>query len=1252
MKLNSACPRRSYLLTSCVAAILAAAGAPVDADTWPMKHRDPQHTGRSDFVVPAARLNDSLLDIIRWQKPSPGSPNEGNLDSSSMVFHDGTGPDGHDLVAAGYHWPKGVQGMDRQTGRCFWSGNPEGGESIGTITPAFSNDGTVLYVTNDATSHPLMAFLTATGPSTYWHNGGDPNPEHLGAYSPVVAADGRVFSHAWCDRPYAAADYGTYLSETWAASSGNCTCFNNPGLYVDGSQLLVITSGRCGDLRTYAGDSGLQLWSTSTGQGTDADVTIDPANGNIYVPAGSDSIYVVGVNKSGVSLWTSTAKLVFQWISGANEPQRVASAGCLSHDGATFYFQTVGNAANGRLYAVNTSNGSVKWSFPTGSNGWELWASSPVVTPNGVVIVGNNNGTYYAIHDDGSQGTLVDTLVTAGSARASATLSSDGRLYLPLRTTWTTSNGDGDIPTFQTENVYTCLDLNEGAATILPPPPGQLAVALNHAVNISWQAIPDPTGQFDHYAIYRSTAPFDAVSAMTPVGTVDDLNTVEYLDATAQNGVSYYFGVTTVSLGGGEQMAIQSTGPRTPRDETDLQIMCISRAPRYPRYLPEYTYYEVTEPSGFGPYVFSAATGLGGGQTSATQRWPNLNDPVTYTATIRNCGTNPVNGTLGGNWRVDGGVVSSPLKVVSLAPGATATFAYVMLWDDQHHEVQFTLNFTDAHSENNEVSVFTKSAPFLTYVDVGFIEDFREVSTPSYPQAATADMIDWLQRHAAEMNRMFVEAGSLKRVHYDLLAVTRDGDPDPGIDTTPFGIFPFRYYGDQWGDPRSPGYYHADVDIDYGLCHELSHQLGLVDIYQLDLPAEWNQVSSMGYSAVACLMHGCSLFYSEHSAGGMSKWVDIVHGYYGQYMYDIPAEIRLRMLDYYGDPLSGATVTMYQLVERPGIGKVISNQVKAQGTTNEDGEWTLPNVPIDPALVPPTDAGVLYDNPFGYLAVVGTNGVLHFKVEYDEFVDYAWLDITEANVAYWQGQTDLAVFERQVPIGGQIQFYPPADMTEMNAVNWSNWTQDGAITLSNDQSFKHVGQASLKGLFTGGFDNYIRYPSGILAKWDLSNVTHIRFWAYAINPNGGFQNSSPWVRLGSYQNGYFQWTPSWDILNTAIGQWREFVIPIGGDATWTRTAFGTPSFSQMNYLQIHADTWGSGFTLWFDGVRFAPNPEPSAGDMNCDTQVDMSDVPLFVTALIEPAEFTGCDLDLADISGDGTLDGRDLQGFVELLLMP
>jgi hypothetical protein len=97
-------------------------------------------------------------------------------------------------------------------------------------------------------------------------------------------------------------------------------------------------------------------------------------------------------------------------------------------------------------------------------------------------------------------------------------------------------------------------------------------------------------------------------------------------------------------------------------------------------------------------------------------------------------------------------------------------------------------------------------------------------------------------------------------------------------------------------------------------------------------------------------MRGCSPFLSEYSALAMQHWLHQAHGYFGQYLYDLPQNLQLRILGYDGKPLQAATVEMFQYADREGQGKVISNQVKAWGTTDTNGLFTLPNVPIDQGL--------------------------------------------------------------------------------------------------------------------------------------------------------------------------------------------------------------------------------------------------------------------------------------------------------------
>ncbi len=1190
-------------VTVAVCLLLALCAGAATGATWQMKQRDMHNTGRADYAVPEERLNDTFFSVFSWQKPSPNSPDYGSFSCTSMPFCDHAGPEETDIVIGGYHWPKGVQGMDRHTGACFWYGNPCGGETIARTTPAFSNDGTTVYVVNDATEsgeypngHPLMAFLATDGPSSYWHNGNDPNPNHLSAGSPTVAADGRIFQHEWVDRPYAGSDNGSAISEVWAAATHAECCWSDPTLYDDEGDLRVVIGSRWHAVHCYDGATGAELWAAAVDEMVDASVTIDPDNGNIYVGAGDESIYIVGLDKDGNPLWGSASLLVYEHIPGTNNPQRAQATGCLSFDGATYYFQTNSQQGDGSLYAINTSDGSVKWEFATGSLGWEIGSSSPIVTTNGLVIVGNNLGdVYYAILDEGAQGTLMDTYAVNpddhpdfGHAVASATLSPEGDLYLPLRTYWIVSNGDGDIPSADVANVFSAFDLRADAVVNLPPPPWQAPFALNNSVLVTWQQVPDPGEAFDHYAIYRDTEEFLSIAGMTPIATVDVIDVTSYLDETAVNGTGYYYAVTTVTLQGAEQESVASIGPRTPWDETDLQVVSMARTPRYPRYDVIYTVYEITEPSGFGPYFCSAATGLGGGQNENTQRWPELGDPITYTATVRNRGSNPWSGAIDATWTVDGSPMSQPSDPVSLEPNDTVTFDFVYNWDGASHEIGFSFDLVDARPENNALTIDTKSVAFLSYIDRSRMEEFRE-ETGDYPLAATDDFIDWLNRHMQHFNQMFADAGCEKRVHFDVLEVLNDYDANPGVDRILWAIFPFRYYHGE-GSLRLSGYYSPEDDLDYGLLHEMGHQLGLIDIYQINTGPDQNWVSHEGYSGPQCLMNGVSHFLSEHSANAMTHWLDAAHGYFGQYLYCMPEFIKMRFLGIGDEPLEGATVTIYQKVERPGIGPVITDQIKAQGVTDEHGEWVLPNVAIDPEMVPPTYAGdELHDNPFGYVHVIGNGGLLLFEVQHEGFVDYTWLDITEVNNAYWAGETGTAVFERDVPLGGEIQYLPPTDMAELNAASWVPWADGGTATITDDTDLKVVGEGSIRFDTDGGFDNYARYPGDCVARWNLSNRIAIHLWCYAVNENLGFQEHSPWIRLHGPE-GFIQYRPTYDILNEAIEQWVEFVIPMEGDDTWIRSDNGTVSLSEINSIEIHADTWGYGFSLWLDGVGFEYDP--------------------------------------------------------------
>jgi hypothetical protein len=636
---------------------------------------------------------------------------------------------------------------------------------------------------------------------------------------------------------------------------------------------------------------------------------------------------------------------------------------------------------------------------------------------------------------------------------------------------------------------------------------------------------------------------------------------------------------------------IESLEPRLTL-AADLQVVSIARTPEYARWNPNYTTHTVTEPGGYGPYTFTSSQSLAGGQQPTDAKFPDIGQMVTYIATVRNRGDSAFVGNLAASWRLDGVVVAQQEPQVDLSPGAVTTLEYQLSWDDQPHELTFTLDVADERVANNTLGSDPLAVPFLTYIDESFLEKFRTEYTTAPNQ--NDDLIDWLNEHMTRFNELFKEAGVDKRVHYGVLQVLPDGVPPPPIDTTPYASFPFRY-GLADGNPRLSGYYRASEDLDYGLLHEMGHQLGMIDVYQLDLQPESNQATGLGYTAGDGLMRNVAPFLSEFEALSMQHWLREAHGYYGQFMYNLPATMQLRLQDFDGQPLVGATVTAYQLAERPGQGKLISNEVKFTGTTDSSGLLTLPNVDINPNRVPTIATGdTLRDNPFGYVAVVGTNGLLHFRIELEGAVDHAWLDITEANVAYFKGQTDVATFTRQLALGGPVQTTPAAELTEQNARDWIAWAEGASATVADDVDRKQFGQAAIKFTTDGGFDTSLRYPRTFAAKWDLSAVENMSVSFYAHNTTIGFQSGSPWIRLLDGDGNYFEYQyfengqPA-DLLNDARDRWRSYAIPLDPpeQATgWRRTAHGEPSLERVQFVEIHADTWESGFELWVDGFSF------------------------------------------------------------------
>jgi len=174
------------------------------------------------------------------------------------------------------------------------------------------------------------------------------------------------------------------------------------------------------------------------------------------------------------------------------------------------------------------------------------------------------------------------------------------------------------------------------------------------------------------------------------------------------------------------------------------------------------------------------------------------------------------------------------------------------------------------------------------------------------------------------------------------------------------------------------------------------------------------------------------------------------------------------------------------------------------------------------------------------------------------------------------------------------QFRPADDLAEQNAADWTAWADGATASTSDDVTRTVAGTASVRFDTTGGLDTSLSYPDPGEADWDLAAATELTFSVYAENPSPSQFQEGPWVRLNGVYGCYYEYryyendnpaTP----LNSAIGQWVEFTVPLDPIVTptgWRRTTSGTPDLGHIGSVEFHADTWDAGFTLWYDGVGF------------------------------------------------------------------
>ena len=486
--------------------------------------------------------------------------------------------------------------------------------------------------------------------------------------------------------------------------------------------------------------------------------------------------------------------------------------------------------------------------------------------------------------------------------------------------------------------------------------------------------------------------------------------------------------VLILSGGARGQAQIVVTEPDLFTDSPDVDVTYIERTPRYPAYTLSY---DAPGKSGLavptGPKtgkVMSAA------ENAAMQRWPKAGEVVTYTAHFINKGKGDYP-AFPFKWLFDGKVVNVGSHKENLAPGTEATETLRLKWQNGPHTLEFQADplttLPDRFPANNRLTITTDAMTFIWAVDRVTYDGFNKVRnfTGSY------SFEDWCNWHVQRMNELIrispsaiqPNGGGHTRVRADRIVVLENLEKEWEPLGGPFGKLAAGFDG-SWPFGRNPDVRMWAARPDWGLIHEWAHQLGLTDEYALDRAASTNLVPDangnpllMGRMSnlTGYMMHGHGpvMFSPECSAALEIQYRNGVRrrGYYGDYYYDTPKQTTIKVLDNAGKPVPDAALTFYQASDETGG---VFRKPEFSVKTGRAGEAVLPN---KPAPQHHTHQGfTLHPNPFGKINVVGGNAVMFIKVEARGQTDYTWMDITELNMAFWEGRKEKATFTKQTHI--------------------------------------------------------------------------------------------------------------------------------------------------------------------------------------------------------------------------------------------
>jgi hypothetical protein len=495
--------------------------------------------------------------------------------------------------------------------------------------------------------------------------------------------------------------------------------------------------------------------------------------------------------------------------------------------------------------------------------------------------------------------------------------------------------------------------------------------------------------------------------------------------------------------------------PYEPPDEhlPDLDVLWIERDPKYERYnLPPY------QESKIDPNVT-----LGFCVNKDAKHCPDVGETVTWTAHIENKARARIGSAdlqmRGGRyeWILDGKVVATG-DIPKLKRRERYDVQYEWPWDPADHDLTFRIipDGEDLCDANNELTIRTNALIIKHMIERGAVAQMELKLNMLGSRSAE----DYLQGQIRYMNQImaaskysFAPDGIAQRVMIGIIEYVDDYEcVELGWGPYRVGELDLRADGGRgvtalpnpWGSGAGMWEFHAcSGRPDGAWIHELGHQIGLIDDYQLITEPGDNLVNGVGFNYEhRGIMGGGEItpyrnpgedlygYYSPSNVQGLNATKGKRRGYFGEYLYQIPTNNTLIILDEKGAPVANAGIKLYQtgwITTGDGgkKGRVIDHVPEHQGRTDARGYFRLKNRPADHHV---TETGCeQHDNPFGPVNVVGLNCVMLIIVEKDGVERYGFITVPDLNFAYAAGNTEYAEYPITVKVKGDEKWYyaPP-----------------------------------------------------------------------------------------------------------------------------------------------------------------------------------------------------------------------------------